>query len=63
MGKRLVDQNVALLFVSQLKDNPRASYGNTHHKLGGNAIWFHSGLMLEVARTAYKRDTLLSFYT
>jgi RecA/RadA recombinase len=55
MRKLLVDQNVALLFVSQLKDNPRAAYGNTHHKLGGDAIWFHSGLMLRLLGLLIRR--------
>jgi recombination protein RecA len=49
-------ENVALLFVSQLKDNPRASWGNTTHKIGGSAIDFSAGLELEVTRTAFKTD-------
>lgn len=57
ISKLIWEQNVALLFVSQLKDNPRAlAWGNTASKIGGNAIWFHAALMLEVARTAYKTD-------
>lgn len=43
------------MFGSQLKDNPRVSYGDQKSKLGENAICFHSGLMLEVARTASKK--------
>jgi recombination protein RecA len=49
----IFDHNVALLFVSQLKDNPRGGYGDTKSKLGGHAIEFHSALMLELVRTAY----------
>jgi recombination protein RecA len=47
------NQNVSLLFVSQLKDNPGVMYGANRHKLGGHAIEFHAGLMLEVRRQAY----------
>lgn len=50
------DQNVSLLFVSQLKDNPGGGYGSTKSKLGGSAIEFHSGLQLEVSRTSFKKE-------
>jgi protein RecA len=57
ISKLLWEQNVALLFVSQLKDNPRSTgWANTKSKIGGNAIWFHAALMLEVARTAYRTE-------
>lgn len=52
-SKLIHDQNVALLFVSQLKDNPRASWGKTTHKIGGSAIDFSAGLLLELTRTGY----------
>jgi len=46
-------ETVSLLFVSQLKDNPRASWGKTTHKIGGSAIDFSAGLLLELVRTKY----------
>jgi recombination protein RecA len=46
-------QNVAIVFVSQLKENPRASWGKTSSKIGGSAIDFSAGLLIELARTGY----------
>ena len=50
------NENVSLLFVSQLKDNPGGGYGQTKSKLGGSAIEFHSGLQLEVARNNFIKN-------
>jgi recombination protein RecA len=53
LQKLIHDQNVAILFISQLKENPRASWGKTTSKIGGSAIDFSAGLVLELARTKY----------
>lgn len=53
MSKLIHQQNVAVVFVSQLKDNPRASWGKTTSKIGGSAIDFSAGLLLELTRTKY----------
>jgi protein RecA len=45
--------NAAVVFVSQLRDNPGKMYGENSHKLGGKAIEFHSGLLIETRRRAY----------
>lgn len=50
------NQNVSLLFVSQLKDNPGVMYGAGRHKLGGRAIEFHAGLMLKVSRQGFLKE-------
>ena len=50
------DQNVALVFVSQLKDNPGIMYGANKSKLGGHAIEFHAGLMVESRRTGFIKE-------
>ena len=48
-------ENVALLFVSQLKDNPGIMYGTNKSKIGGHAIDFHAGLLLETRKLAQKK--------
>lgn len=48
-GPLVKNKNVCLLFVSQLRDNPRASWGNTESILGGNALKFHAGLWIKLA--------------
>ncbi len=53
ISNEVFNQNVALLFVSQLKDDPGMMFGANKHKLGGHAVEFHAGLMLEVKRTGY----------
>lgn len=53
ISNEVFNQNVALLFVSQLKDDPGMTFGANKHKLGGHAVEFHAGLMLEVKRTGY----------
>lgn len=53
ISNEVFNQNVSLLFVSQLKDDPGMMYGANKHKLGGHAVEFHAGLMLEVRRTGY----------
>jgi recombination protein RecA len=50
------NQNTALVFVSQLKDNPGIMYGTNKHKLGGHAIEFHSGLQIEVRRKGFLKN-------
>jgi len=50
------DQNVALVFVSQLKDNPGIMYGTQKSKIGGHAIEFHAGLMVEARRKGYLKE-------
>lgn len=47
------DDNVAVIFVSQLRDNPGTMYGTNTHKLGGKAIEFHCGLMVETRRKTF----------
>lgn len=47
------DQNICLCFVSQLKDNPRVTWGNTESILGGSAIKFHAALRLKLTHTKY----------
>lgn len=44
------NQTVSLLFVSQLKDNPRATWGDAESILGGSAIKFHAALRLKVTK-------------
>lgn len=53
ISNEVFNQNVALLFVSQLKDDPGMMFGANKHKLGGHAVEFHAGLMLEVKRTGF----------
>lgn len=62
IGDLIWNRNTALLFVSQLKDNPGITYGTGKHKLGGHAIEFHAGLMLEVRRQAYLKNKDESVY-
>lgn len=50
------DQNVALVFVSQLKDNPGIMYGTNKSKIGGHAIEFHASLMVEARRKGYLKE-------
>ncbi len=50
------NQNVAILFVSQLKDDPGSIYGANKHKLGGHAIEFHASLMIEIRRNSYLKE-------
>lgn len=49
----LKNQKISLLFVSQLKDNPRASWGNTDSIIGGSAIKFHAGLRIKLTHMSY----------
>lgn len=49
------DRNVALVFLSQMKDDP-SQYGSGKSKIGGAAINFHAGLLLEVTKTAFLKD-------
>jgi len=49
------NESVALLFVSQLKDNPGIMYGTNKSKIGGHAIDFHAGLLLETRKLAQKK--------
>ena len=45
-------QDVALIFVSQLKVNPRASFGDKESVIGGGAIELLSSIRIKMARTA-----------
>lgn len=56
IGGMVKDQNVCLTFVSQLKDNPRASWGDTESILGGSAIKFHAGLRLKLTKMKTLKD-------
>jgi protein RecA len=47
------NENVAVIFISQLRDNPGIMYGTNTHKLGGKAIEFHSGLLVETKRRSF----------
>lgn len=47
LGNEIWDRNMALVFISQLKDNPGMMYGKGQSKLGGSAIDFHAALLLE----------------
>jgi recombination protein RecA len=49
------NERVALLFISQLKDNPGIMYGTNKSKIGGHAIDFHAGLLLETRKLAQKK--------
>lgn len=46
----------ALIFISQLKDNPGMMYGTNQHKLGGHALDFHCGLQLETRRLSFLKN-------
>jgi len=48
------DENIAVVFVSQMKDNPAAMFGGKS-KLGGHAIEFHAALLLETKKLATKK--------
>jgi len=48
--------NVAMVFISQLKDNPGIMFGANKSKLGGHAVEFHGGLLLEVKRRTYLKE-------
>lgn len=56
-GELIWDQNVSLLFVSQLKDNPGVMYGANKSKIGGHAIEFHAGLMIELRRAGQIKNS------
>lgn len=56
ISNEIWNQNTALIFVSQLKDNPGMMYGANKHKLGGHAIEFHAGLLIEVRRSSFLKD-------
>lgn len=47
IGNDIWDKKMALVFISQLKDNPGIMYGSGKHKIGGHAIDFHAGLLLQ----------------
>ena len=47
------NEEVSLIFVSQLKDNPRASFGDKESIVGGNAIGFCSALRIKTERVAF----------
>lgn len=46
-------ESVGVVFVSQLRDNPGQMYGANSHKLGGKAINFHAGLLVESRRRTF----------
>ncbi len=50
---RAYRNNVAVVFISQLKDNPGIMFGTNKSKLGGHAVEFHGGILLEVKRSTY----------
>ncbi len=50
------NQNVALVLVSQSKDNPGMMYGALKSKIGGHAIEFHAALMVETRKMGTKKD-------
>lgn len=53
VGNLAWDNYAALIFISQMKDNPGMMYGTNQHKLGGHALDFHCGLQLETRRLSY----------
>ena len=50
---RAYRNNVGVVFISQLKDNPGIMFGTNKSKLGGHAVEFHGGILLEVKRRSY----------
>jgi len=51
IGGMVKDNNICLTFVSQLKDNPRATpWMDSESIIGGSAIKFHSGLRLKLTK-------------
>jgi len=47
----------SIVFISQLKDNPGMLHGANQSKLGGHAIEFQGGILLEIKRRTYLKDT------
>lgn len=48
------EKNVALVFISQQKDNPGMTYGQGKGKLGGHAIDLHASLLIKTSKQLKK---------
>jgi len=53
---KLWNENMAMVLISQLKDNPGIMYGTNTHKLGGSAIDYHAGLLMRTKIIAKKKQ-------
>lgn len=54
--QKLSQANMALVFISQVKDNPGMMYGGGKSKLGGSAIDYHAGLLVRTKIVARKKQ-------